>query len=221
MMSEAALMDRYATRVGETAGRLTFLGLTPERGDGNRLLGRFSCECGRVVIRPVGRTLNAKQRLHCGCQSGPHSQLKHGMRSSPEYSSWQAMKRRCLVPDDKDYPRYGGKGITVCQAWIVSFETFYNHVGRRPLGTTLDRIDNAKGYEPGNVRWATRKDQQRNRSTTFRWHIKGQIYETAQDAADTLSVSEHTVRRWVNGQFDPRRCTFTKPLEDCYVVARY
>lgn len=96
MMTDAATAARYASRVGETAGRLTFLGLAPDRGDGGRLLGRFKCVCGHIVIRPVGRTLNAKQRL-----------------------------------------------------------------------------------------------------------------------------SEHSVFRWVNGQFDPRRNTFTKPLEDCYVVARY
>lgn len=222
MMTDAATAARYASRVGETAGRLTFLGLAPERGDGGRLLGRFACVCGRTVVRPVGRTLNAKQRLHCGCQTDlGASQRKHGMRNSPEYSSWVAMKSRCLNPECKDYAKYGAKGISIHPTWVVSFETFYNHVGRRPLGTSLDRIDNTKGYMPGNVRWATRKDQQRNRSTAFRWHIKGKIFETAQEAADHFAVSEHSVFRWVNGQFDPRRNTFTKPLEDCYVVARY
>jgi len=221
MMGEQAIAERYTARVGETIGRLTFVGLAPQRGEKNRLLGKFQCECGRTVIRPAGRTLNQKQRLHCGCQTDHGAHRKHGMRNSPEYSSWQAMKRRCLSPEDKDYPRYGAKGIKVCEAWIASFATFYNHIGRRPIGTTLDRINTLGGYVPGNVRWATPQDQQRNRATAFRWHIKGEVFETADEAAAHFAVSAHTVWRWVNGQLDARRDTFTKPLEDCYVVARY
>lgn len=87
----------------------------------------------------------------------------HGMRYSREYSCWQAMKVRCLCPENKDYPRWGGKGITVCPEWIVSFEAFFEYIGPRPLGTTLDRIDPDKGYEPGNVRWATPRQQSHNR----------------------------------------------------------
>lgn len=163
MMSEAAIAARYGRHVGWRSGSLTLDAIAAERGDGNRVLGRFSCDCGNVVTLPIGRTLKAK-RTHCGCQTDHGTHRKHGMRGSPEYSSWMAMKRRCLDPNDKDFPRWGGKGITICQEWIDSFESFYAHIGPRPPGTTLDRYPDASGnYEPGNVRWATPTQQARNR----------------------------------------------------------
>lgn len=71
------------------------------------------------------------------------------------------MIRRCRSESSTGYPRYGAKGITVCEHWL-SFESFLKDVGPRPNGTTLDRIDGSRGYEPGNVRWATAIEQQRN-----------------------------------------------------------
>lgn len=82
-----------------------------------------------------------------------------------EYRTWEHMKRRCHCPTDKSYPRYGGKGVRVCDAWRSSFDTFISDVGRAPTPShTIDRIDNGAGYEPGNVRWATAYEQQNNRS---------------------------------------------------------
>lgn len=72
------------------------------------------------------------------------------------------MKNRCLNPNATDYPRYGGRGIRVCDRWL-SFENFLADMGERPNGTTIDRIDGSKGYEPTNCRWATASEQQRNR----------------------------------------------------------
>ena len=89
----------------------------------------------------------------------------HGMRFTPEYRSWRSMKQRCLDVKDPFWRRYGGRGIIVCKAWIDSFTAFYSHVGPRPIGTTLDRIDNNGNYEPGNVCWANHKTQQRHRSS--------------------------------------------------------
>lgn len=73
------------------------------------------------------------------------------------------MLGRCCNAKHKDYPRYGAIGITVCDEWRNSFEAFYAHVGPRPVGTTLDRINGNKGYLPGNVRWATPRTQAHNR----------------------------------------------------------
>ncbi len=74
------------------------------------------------------------------------------------------MKRRCHEPTDKDFPKYGARGITVCDLWRDDFAAFRDCVGERPAGTTIDRIDPKKGYAPGNVRWATPLEQSRNRS---------------------------------------------------------
>jgi hypothetical protein len=73
------------------------------------------------------------------------------------------MKSRCLDPDCKDYPRWGGVGITIHREWIDSFEAFFRDVGSRPKGTSLDRIVPELGYHPGNVRWATPIEQARNK----------------------------------------------------------
>lgn len=221
MIGSGALQARYGQRVGERIGSLTFAALASQRGDNNRLLGIFRCDCGAQPTLQVGRVLNGRKRLHCGCQTDKGKSRTHGMRNSPEYASWSAMKVRCLDPDNKDYPRWGGRGVTICQAWIDSFVAFYEHIGPRPAGTTLDRINNERGYEPGNVRWATASEQQRNRRTSCRWHIKGLWFDACSDAASHFGVSEHTVWRWAHGQFDKRRNTYTPKREDCHAVARY
>lgn len=107
----------------------------------------------------------------CSCGRHRHSQdhranisaamLRHGLCSSRAYRSWQAMKQRCRNSNAPNYSRYGGRGITVCERWLV-FENFYADMGLRPEGTTLDRIDPDGDYEPGNCQWATPHRQRVN-----------------------------------------------------------
>jgi len=107
--------------------------------------------------------------MSCGCYHKEVAVFKHGRGSNsdadPTYRSWLAMKRRCLIADDIDYHRYGGKGITICTQWQYDFAQFLADMGERPDGTTLDRWPNKAGnYEPGNCRWATPKEQASNRA---------------------------------------------------------
>lgn len=95
---------------------------------------------------------------HCGGSVG----------QSPTYHSYRAMLKRCYDTGNSSYPDYGGAGITICDAWRNSFEAFLADMGVRPEGCTLDRFPDKNGnYEPGNVRWATRKEQQNNLRTNI------------------------------------------------------
>src|SRR5882672_1172323 len=91
---------------------------------------------------------------------------KHGLYKTAEYLTWQNMKARCYRKSHNSYPRYGGRGITVCPKWLGSFETFLSDLGKRPSKKhSLDRFPDQNGnYQPGNVRWATKSEQMLNRT---------------------------------------------------------
>lgn len=93
--------------------------------------------------------------------------------------SWCAMKQRCTNPNHRAYPVYGGRGITVCERW-TRFSAFLADLGQPKRGETLDRIDNAKGYAPGNCRWASRSEQQNNRRVNVLVTYKGKTLNLMQ-----------------------------------------
>lgn len=91
-------------------------------------------------------------------------QEKHGLKKTPEYSVWSAMKKRCYNQKSINYHLYGGSGVTVCDRWINSFNYFLEDMGQRPSKShSIDRINNDGNYEPSNCRWATRQQQVINR----------------------------------------------------------
>jgi hypothetical protein len=100
----------------------------------------------------------------CAVKSAGLKNKRHGMRYSSEYTIWGGIKTRCTNKNAPDYGRYGGRGITMCDEWVDSFDAFFSHIGPKPSQQhSIDRIDNDKGYEPGNVRWATKTEQVKNR----------------------------------------------------------
>jgi hypothetical protein len=113
---------------------------------------------------------------------------RHGRCRTSEYNTWIAMKDRCENPQDASYPRYGGRGIAVCGRWRKSFTAFLADMGQKPSPKhTIERRDNARGYEPGNCVWATRAAQNRNRSITHTLTLDG----------ETLCLSEWAARSGV------------------------
>jgi len=119
----------------------------------------------------------------------------HGRWDSPEYRIWASMIQRCHNPRCRSYANYGGRGIFVCDAWRNSFAAFLADIGERPMKTlTLERIDNDRGYEPGNCRWATRADQQKNRRETRLITFNGRT-EPALVWSREVAVSYRTILR--------------------------
>ncbi len=152
---------------GATFGRLTVLRRDDARPRPTRWWCR--CACGAEVSVPAGGMRRGTSKS-CGCLSREgvaQRNRKHGHKTggayTPEYIAWANILARCTNPNAQAWANYGGRGITICDAWRGNFVAFFEHVGARPSADhSIDRIDNARGYEPGNVRWATRSEQARN-----------------------------------------------------------
>lgn len=163
--------------VGRVFGRLTVRKLADDQGGkphADRRYFRWDCvcECGEEKLGVDGNHLRKGLVKSCGCfrremgvKRGKDSAAAHGMTKTPTHSTWVAMIRRCDGRDKDGRKGYFERGISVCPRWLHSFELFFKDMGERPAGTTIDRIDNDGDYEPGNCRWATPSQQQRNKGS--------------------------------------------------------
>lgn len=147
---------------GIQVGHLTVLSIHEIRA--GRAYWLCKCDCGKMPIVAHGHIRNGQDSCGCyGKERQRRSVTTHGMHRTPEYRSWRNAKERCFNPAHRRYGDYGGRGITMCDEWREDFAAFFAYIGPRPYGTTLDRIDNGKGYGPGNVQWATPGQQATNR----------------------------------------------------------
>ncbi len=142
-----------------------------------------------------------------------HGNTTHGLTETPEYRIWRAMKTRCFNMNSQDYHLYGGRGITMDSRWTNSFEVFVSDVGPRPTNRhAIERIDNSKGYEPGNVRWATQKEQQRNRRNNRLVTIRG-ITHCIAEWCERYKVSQQLVSTRLRIGWGPIRAITTPVIK--------
>lgn len=149
---------RFTDLTGKQFGKLKVV-YYAGKPDGRRLTWGCLCECGNSTVVPTDK-LKSGHTSSCGCKV----KSSGGMYLTSEYLAWCSMRQRCLTKTHKQYPEYGGRGITICQSWLDSFNSFYEDMGPRPSDKhSIDRKDNDSGYSKGNCRWATAQQQNNNR----------------------------------------------------------
>jgi hypothetical protein len=198
---------RVKNLLGRRFGRLTVIELAGSiRG---LACWRCVCECGNTCY--VARTshLTGGYTISCGCFQKTHS-ITHGMSRSDEYQIWASMKDRCFGPSSGAYKYYGARGITVCADWCGQdgFQRFLSDVGRRPSKQhSLDRIDVNGNYEPGNVRWATTKEQSRNKRYNRFIEVEG-ISKTAKEWSHVSGIDSGTISSRIQRGWAPSDAIF-------------
>jgi hypothetical protein len=195
---------------GLRVGMLTVV--KPNGRYGTNVVWECVCDCGKTRDVPSNKLSGKKPYQSCGCRPrakvvGPSPYKTHGMTESGEYRSWRGAKKRCLDPKNPAFPRYGGRGIQVCERWRDSFENFLVDMGPKPSPRhSIDRINNDGNYEPGNCRWATKTQQARNTSRVkLEEHEPGQI---------RWLVSEGYTQSEVARFFDVDRSTISNVMSE-------
>jgi hypothetical protein len=179
---------KFINLVGAKFDRWVVVARSERRGPRGEIYWDCCCACG-VERAVLGGELSFGRSHSCGCLMRERASirfLKHGHarrgKMSRTYWIWMAMRARCNNPGHSSYVYYGARGIRVCPRWD-SFANFLTDMGEPPDGMSLDRIDNDKGYQPGNVRWATPLQQVRNRRPRKRKYRRAKLEDIQTYAA--------------------------------------
>jgi len=184
---------------GMTFGRLTVIERAKNANDGHaRWLCR--CSCGNLCI-VLGKHLISGKIQSCGClgrENRIKANTKHSMAYTKVYRTWCNVKGRCFNSKRPDFYLYGGRGITMFAAWINDFQAFYDYVSTLEqfgeIGYSLDRIDDDGNYEPGNLKWSTQAEQNRNQRTNIKVNYNG-VEMCLMDAAEKSGLPYDTLRQ--------------------------
>ncbi len=191
---------RHVFEPGEMVNAFTVLGRarTPE----GKSAWKVRCVCGELRVL-LGYQLRGSDFKSCGCQRSARfvaSRTTHGATGTRTFRSWQSMKSRCERPNNTAFSHYGGRGISVCQRWSLSFEAFLADMGACPDGLTLERRDVNGNYEPSNCLWVSRRVQMQNttRSKLITWRGERKSLGAWADSigASYALLSHRIMRGW-------------------------
>lgn len=183
-------------QVGDRFGRLAVVG-TADKSKWGYPRWILRCDCGKEV-QVIQNDLRSGRTKSCGCLKSEAARRNgkntatHGMRGNPGYKMWSDMLCRCYKENNIGYRNYGGRGIMVCSQWRDDPAAFIAYMGPRPPGHSIDRIDVNGNYEPGNVRWATRKEQNRNTRANRIVSFRGRAMSLA-EACELVNINYYTV----------------------------
>jgi len=182
---------------GQRYGRLVALSISHRKG--YRTYWLCQCDCGNTTNVYLGK-LTTGSTKSCGClkiEVQQNGSITHGMAGTKVYNTWARMKARCYDKNNPKYNEWGGRGVTICDEWLHDFETFYEYVGNEPSKShQIDRINNNKNYEPGNVHWVTGTENARNKRNSKWWFVDGVWYESVYHAAEVLGIKYGTIFKW-------------------------
>ena len=175
-------MSKKLDLTGKKFGRLTVIGLDEEKTKlKHATYWVCKCECGNMMIVKGAYLMNGTTKS-CGCLQKDKARItcisrsKHNLSKNRMYNIWRGMIKRCYKEYDKNYCRYGARGIKMCDEWLNDFINFYNWAMDNGYedDLTIDRINNDGNYEPSNCRWTTHKVQGNNRRDNVYLVIDGE-----------------------------------------------
>lgn len=208
---------KFIDMTGKVLGSLTVLRRSDERGRGGVWVCR--CECGTEVLRR-GDNLRSSKHPNCGCEAGALVRT-HGKKGTKIYRIWRGIKDRCCNERCAQYHRYGGRGIQICETWRNSFQAFYDDMGDVPESKhSIERIDNDRGYCKSNCRWASMREQSRNKCNTHRLTFKGKT-RSLSEWADKLKIPDHRIRQRINRGWSVSRALTVPSLYSTRTVIEF
>lgn len=203
--------------IGKVYGRLTVLSYGDRDRSGQRL-ANCVCDCGNKVTVPFTRLERTTNHVRsCGCLSKDvldTYRVKHDLSKTRLYNIFSGMKGRCYNKKLKSYKNYGGRGITICDAWLRDFKTFYDWANDNGYADdlTIDRIDVEGNYEPSNCRWLPLSEQQNNKTDNLNITYKGKT-QTLMQWSKELGINYNTLRNRLHRSKYSIEDAFEKPVQ--------